>query len=331
MYKAEENRYTSFKYRKVGHSGLVLPPLSLGCWHNFGDNTAIEQQKQILYTAFDHGINHFDLANNYGTPFGSAEKNIGYFLKNDFKRYRDELIISTKAGWDMWAGPYGQGGSGRKYLTASLDQSLNRLGLDYVDIFYSHRYDADTPLEETAQTLADFVRQGKALYIGISSGYTPELTSKLTQLLAQYNVPMTIHQPVYNLLNRDLEKDILPAAESENFGLITFSPLAQGLLGGRYLNGIPNDSRVARGSQYLTQEHIQPQILDQINQLNEIAKRRGQTLAQLAISWVLRHKSVTSTIIGASQSQQILENLKSLDHLDFSADELRMIDQITKQ
>lgn len=328
MYHAADNRYQQLQYRKVGKTGLVLPPLSLGCWHNFGDDTPISQQRQILTTAFDQGINHFDLANNYGTPYGSAEKNIGYFLKHDFKAYRDELIISSKAGWDMWAGPYGQGGSGRKYLTASLDQSLTRLGLDYVDIFYSHRYDPDTPLEETAQTLADMVRQGKALYIGISSGYTPELSAQLVQLLAEYKVPVALHQPLYNLFHREIEQGLLDASQQLGFGVITFSPLAQGLLGGRYLAGIPQDSRIGRGSRYLKEAQIQPQVLEQIRQLNAVAQARGQTLAQFALAWVLRSPQVTSAIIGASRPEQILENLKSLENTYFAAEEIGQIEQI---
>ncbi|MFT4021816.1 MAG: L-glyceraldehyde 3-phosphate reductase [Acinetobacter sp.] len=328
MYSANEARYEQLKYRKVGKSGLVLPPLSLGLWHNFGDDTPIAKQREMLHTAFDLGINHFDLANNYGTPFGSAEKNLGYFLKHDFKPYRDELIISSKAGWDMWPGPYGQGGSSRKYLIASLDQSLQRLGLEYVDIFYSHRYDAETPLEETASALADIVKQGKALYIGISSGYTPELTLKLANILAEYKIPVTLHQPNYNFFNREIEQGLLDASDEIGFGTIVFSPLAQGLLGGRYLNGIPADSRIGRGSQYLKQAHLEQHKLNQIQQLNDIAQQRGQTLAQLAIAWVLRDERVSSAIIGASRPEQIRENLKSLEQLHFNAEELSRIDQI---
>lgn len=328
MHLANSERYQSFQYRKIKNSGLVLPPLSLGCWHNFGDDTPIQQQKSVLYTAFDHGINHFDLANNYGTPYGSAEKNIGHFLKTDFKPYRDELIISTKAGWDMWPGPFGQGGSSRKYLMASLDQSLQRLGLDYVDIFYSHRYDSETPLEETAKTLADIVQQGKALYVGISSGYTPELTLQLIELLKAYHVPLTLHQPIYNFFERQIEQGLTEAAKQEGFGVITFSPLAQGLLAGRYLNGVPEDSRIGRGSRYLQSEHLVALKLQQIQQLNEIAKRRDQTLAQLSLSWVLRDERITSTIIGASRPEQIIENLKALQNTAFSTDELTQIDAI---
>lgn len=328
MYTAAEQRYQHLNYRKAGKSGLVLPPLSLGCWHNFGDDTPLSRQKEILHTAFDLGINHFDLANNYGTPYGSAERNIGHFLKHDFKAYRDELLISTKAGWDMWPGPYGQGGSSRKYLISSLDQSLHRLGLDYVDIFYSHRYDPETPLEETAGALADIVKQGKALYVGISSGYSPELTQQLVSLLAEYKVPVTLHQPLYNLFHRDIEDGLLQASEQLGFGMIVFSPLAQGLLGGRYLQGIPDDSRIGRGSRYLKQEQLAPELLHKIEQLNLIAQERGQSLAQFALSWVLRQPQVTSAIIGASTAQQVIENVKSLDNLTFSAEEQQRIDTI---
>lgn len=328
MYIAAEQRYQQLNYRRAGRSGLVLPPLSLGCWHNFGDDTPFKRQQEILHTAFDLGINHFDLANNYGTPYGSAERNIGHFLKHDFKPYRDELIISTKAGWDMWAGPYGQGGSSRKYLLASLDQSLQRLGLDYVDIFYSHRFDPDTPLEETAGALADIVRQGKALYIGISSGYTPELTQQLVSLLADYKVPVTLHQPLYNLFNRDIEQGLLQASEQLGFGVIVFSPLAQGLLGGRYLQGIPSDSRIGRGSRYLKQEQLDANTLWKIGQLNQVAQQRGQTLAQLALSWVLRQQQVSSAIIGASHAQQVIDNVKSLENINFSEQEQQQIDLI---
>lgn len=330
MYHAHQDRYHILPYAKAGQSGLVLPKLSLGCWHNFGDNTERTQQKNILYTAFDQGINHFDLANNYGTPYGSAEQNIGYFLQHDFKGYRDELIISTKAGWDMWPGPYGQGGSGRKYLIASLNQSLKRLNLDYVDIFYSHRYDENTPLEETAQTLADIVKQGKALYIGISSGYSAELTQQLIHLLQQHRVPLTLHQPQYNFFQREIEQDLLLHAQKLGVGVITFSPLAQGLLSGRYQLGIPNNSRVAKGSQYLTEQHIQPKRIQQIQALKAIADERGQTLAQLALAWVLRHDAITSTIIGASHPDQIKENVAYLNHAQFSTAELQQIDDIFK-
>lgn len=328
MYIAAENRYEHLSYRKAGKTGLVLPPLSLGCWHNFGDDTPISQQRNILHTAFDAGINHFDLANNYGTPFGSAEKNLGYFLKHDFKAYRDELIISSKAGWDMWPGPYGQGGSSRKYLMASLDQSLSRLGLDYVDIFYSHRYDSETPLEETAETLADIVKQGKALYVGISSGYTPELTQQLADLLAKQNVPIRLHQPLYNLFNRDIEDHLLDKTDELGIGVIVFSPLAQGLLTDRYLKDIPQDSRIGRGSKYLHQDQINESLRQKLHQLNHIAQQRGQSLAQLALSWVLRDSRVTSAIIGASRPEQVLENLKSLDRLDFDDEEIGLIEQV---
>ena len=328
MYIAAEQRYQELNYRRAGRSGLVLPPLSLGCWHNFGDDTSRHQQKEILHTAFDQGINHFDLANNYGTPYGSAETNLGYFLNHDFKAYRDELIISTKAGWDMWSGPYGQGGSSRKYLLASVEQSLKRLDLDYVDVFYSHRFDPDTPLEETASALADIVKQGKALYIGISSGYTPELTQKLTALLADYKVPITLHQPLYNLFNRTIETGLLQTSAELGFGVIVFSPLAQGLLGGRYLDGVPVDSRIGRGSRYLTQRELASDVIDKVKRLNIVAQQRGQSLAQLALAWVLRQPQITSAIIGASNPQQVIENIKSLENLVFDSQELQLIDTI---
>lgn len=326
MYIASAQRYAQINYRRAGQSGLVLPPLSLGCWHNFGDDRTRSLQQQILHTAFDRGINHFDLANNYGTPYGSAERNIGYFLKQDFKAYRDELLISSKAGWDMWPGPYGQGGSSRKYLFASLEQSLRRLGVDYVDIFYSHRFDSDTPLAETAAALADIVKQGKALYIGISSGYTPELTQQMVTLLAEHKVPLTLHQPQYHLLHREIEHGLLQATQQLGVGVIVFSPLAQGVLAGRYLQGIPADSRVARGSRSLQQQQLSAQILTKVAGLNRIAQQRGQSLAQLALAWVLRQSSISSAIIGASNPEQLIENIKCIENLSFSEQELQQID-----
>lgn len=330
MYQAQQNRYENFEYRKVGKSGLVLPPLALGLWHNFGHDGTFTQQKEMLHTAFDLGINHFDLANNYGTPYGSAEETFGRVISKDFKPYRDELIISTKAGWDMWSGPYGQGGSSRKHLLSSLDQSLQRLNLEYVDIFYSHRYDADTPLEETASALIDMVKQGKALYVGISSGYTPELTQQLASILAQEHISLLAHQPNYNLFNREIEGGLLQACADLGVGTVVFSPLAQGLLGGRYVDGIPQDSRIGKKSKYLEKKSLTPEVHQKIQALNGLAKQRGQTLAQFSIAWVLRDKKVTSAIIGASTPQQIKENLKSLDNLAFSQDELKKIDEILK-
>ena len=321
------NRYQRIPYRRVGRSGLLLPALSLGLWHNFGDATPIDTQRALLRTAFDLGITHFDLANNYGPPYGSAESNFGRLLQEDFKAYRDELIISTKAGWDMWPGPYGQGGSSRKYLISSLDQSLQRLGLDYVDIFYSHRFDADTPLEETANALADIVRQGKALYVGISS-YSAGKTREIAALLRELKVPLLIHQPAYNLFNRWIEQDLLDATDELGAGVIVFTALAQGLLSDKYLEGIPQDARVNRpGGASLRPEHLSEANIARARALNEIAARRGQSLAQLALAWTLRDPRVSSALIGASRPEQIVENVAALDNLAFSADELAEIDR----
>ena len=321
------NRYQRIPYRRVGRSGLLLPALSLGLWHNFGDATPIDTQRALLRTAFDLGISHFDLANNYGPPYGSAESSFGRLLQEDFKAHRDELIISTKAGWDMWPGPYGQGGSSRKYLISSLDQSLQRLGLDYVDIFYSHRFDADTPLEETAIALADIVRQGKALYVGISS-YSAGKTREIAALLRELKVPLLIHQPAYNLLNRWIEKDLLDATDELGAGVIVFTALAQGLLSDKYLNGIPQDARVNRpGGASLRPEHLSEANIARARALNEIAARRGQSLAQLALAWTLRDPRVSSALIGASNPAQIIENVAALDNLAFSAEELAEIDR----
>ncbi|OLU17326.1 L-glyceraldehyde 3-phosphate reductase [Pseudomonas sp. PA1(2017)] len=326
-YIANPQRYERVPYRRVGRSGLVLPALSLGLWHNFGDATPIDTQRALLRTAFDLGINHFDLANNYGPPYGSAEINFGRLLREDFRQYRDELIISTKAGWDMWPGPYGQGGSSRKYLISSLDQSLQRLGVDYVDIFYSHRFDPHTPLEETAGALASIVEQGKALYIGISS-YSAGKTQEIAALLRARNVPLLIHQPAYNLFNRWIEKDLLTATEEEGAGVIVFTALAQGLLSDKYLDGIPADARVNRpGGASLRPEHLSDDNIARARALNEIAQRRGQSLAQLALAWTLRDARVTSALIGASKPEQIIENVAALDNLAFSAEELAEIDR----
>ncbi|WP_296253766.1 L-glyceraldehyde 3-phosphate reductase [Pseudomonas sp. UBA4194] len=326
-YIAAENRYQSLPYRRVGRSGLVLPALSLGLWHNFGDSTPIDTQRSLLRTAFDLGINHFDLANNYGPPYGSAETHFGRLLREDFKHYRDELIISSKAGWDMWPGPYGQGGGSRKYILASLDQSLQRLGLDYVDIFYSHRFDPDTPLEETASALATAVQQGKALYIGISS-YSGVKTQEIAALLKEWKVPLLIHQPAYNLLNRWVEKDLLQVTDALGTGVIAFTPLAQGLLTDKYLQGVPADARVNRpGGGSLLPSHLSEANLAHVRALDEIAKRRGQSLAQLALAWTLRDPRVTSALIGASRPEQIIENVAALDNLTFSAEELAEIDR----
>ena len=326
-YEAASERYADMQYRTCGKSGLKLPALSLGLWHNFGDSTPISTQREILRTAFDLGINHFDLANNYGPPYGSAETNFGRLLKEDFRPYRDELLISTKAGWDMWPGPYGSGGGSRKYVLASLDQSLQRMGLDYVDIFYSHRFDAHTPLEETAGALASAVQQGKALYIGISS-YSAAKTREMAALLAQYKVPLLIHQPSYNLLNRWIEEDLLGTLDDVGAGSIAFTPLAQGLLTSKYLNGVPADARVNKpGGGSLKQDHLSADNLEHVRKLNAIAERRGQSLAQMALAWVLRNGRVTSALIGASRAEQVRENVGALKNLEFSAEELAEIDR----
>ena len=325
-YIASPQRYEEMQFRTCGRSGLKLPLMSLGLWHNFGDNNNLASQRDMLRTAFDLGITHFDLANNYGPPYGSAETNFGHLYKEDFKPYRDELIISTKAGWDMWPGPYGQGGGSRKYVLASLDQSLQRMGLDYVDIFYSHRFDPDTPLEETMGALAHAVQQGKALYVGVSS-YSAEKTAEAARLLAEWKVPCLIHQPSYNMLNRWIEEDLLDTLGKQGIGCITFTALAQGILSDKYLNGIPQDSRVNRpGGGSLQKAHLSDENLERVRGLNEIAKARGQTLAQMALAWVLRDARITSTLIGASSSAQIRENVGALANLRFTAEELAAID-----
>jgi L-glyceraldehyde 3-phosphate reductase len=326
-YRAADDRYLNTPFRTVGRSGLKLPPVSLGLWHNFGADTPIERQRAILRTAFDLGVTHFDLANNYGTPYGSAESNFGRLLREDFRPYRDELIISTKAGWDMWPGPYGQGGGSRKYVLASLDQSLQRMGLEYVDIFYSHRFDPDTPLEETAGALAAAVQQGKALYVGISA-YSPEKTVEMATVLRAWNVPLLIHQPKYSLFVREIENGLFEAVERVGAGMIAFSPLAQGVLSSRYLDGIPTGSRAAGGSRFLLPAHITPALLDKVRALNEIARARGQTLAQLAIAWVLRDPRMTSALVGASSVEQLRENVAAVRQSGFSAEELAAIDRI---
>jgi L-glyceraldehyde 3-phosphate reductase len=326
-YHASNTRYETMQYRQCGRSGLKLPLLSLGMWHNFGDTTSLATQREMLRTAFDLGITHFDLANNYGPPYGSAEANFGHLFNQDFRPYRDELIISTKAGWDMWPGPYGQGGGSRKYVLASLDQSLKRMNLDYVDIFYSHRFDPETPLEETMGALATAVQQGKALYVGVSS-YSPEKTKEAAELLKQWKVPCLIHQPSYNMFNRWIEQGLLDELERQGMGCITFTALAQGLLSDKYLNGIPDDARINRaGGGSLKSDHLSEENLQRVRALNDIAKARGQTLAQMALAWVLRDPRVTTTLIGASSSKQIRENVAALDKLSFSAEELAAIDK----
>jgi L-glyceraldehyde 3-phosphate reductase len=322
-YSAATDRYDSMAYRRCGRSGIRLPLLSLGLWHNFGDDRSLDTQRAILRRAFDRGITHFDLANNYGPPYGSAEANFGRVLATDFKPYRDELFISTKAGWDMWPGPYGDLGS-RKYLLASLDQSLARLGVDYVDVFYSHRFDPDTPLEETMGALDTAVRSGRALYAGISS-YSPERTREAAAILRDMGTPLFIHQPSYSMLNRWIEGGLLDTLDEVGAGCIAFSPLAQGMLTSRYLNGVPADSRMARNDS-LSADMLSEQNLTHIRALNEIAERRGQSLAQLALSWALRDERVTSLVIGASSVTQLDDSLGALDNLAFSADELAAID-----
>ncbi|WP_072806056.1 L-glyceraldehyde 3-phosphate reductase [Rhodococcoides yunnanense] len=326
-YVAAADRYESMQYRRIGRSGLKLPAISLGLWHNFGDDTPLATGRAVLRRAFDLGITHFDLANNYGPPYGSAEKNFGRILREDFAGYRDELIISSKAGWDMWPGPYGFGGS-RKYLLSSLDQSLQRMGLDYVDIFYSHRPDHDTPLDETAGALISAVQQGKAQYVGISS-YTPGNTAKMADILSAAGVPLLIHQPSYSLVNRWIEEGLLDTLEKVGAGTIAFSPLAQGMLTDKYLSGIPEGSRAAQGKslnpEWFTEDHVA-----ELTALNEIASSRGQSLAQMALSWALRDPRVTSVLVGASSVTQLENNVGALDNLEFSADELTKIDRHAK-
>jgi len=325
-YTASTTRYERMSYRACGRSGLKLPLLSLGLWHNFGDATPVSHQRELLRTAFDLGITHFDLANNYGPPYGSAEANFGRLMREDFRPYRDELIISTKAGYDMWPGPYGQGGGSRKYMRASLDQSLHRLGLEYVDIFYSHRYDANTPLEETASALASAVQQGKALHIGISS-YSAAKTAEMAALLRERGVPLLIHQPSYNLFNRWIERDLLATLHAEGVGCIPFSVLAQGLLSDKYLNGIPADARVNQpGGGSLKAEHLSAQNLERVRALNLIAQRRGQSLAQLALVWVLRDPRITTALIGASTPEQIRDNVAALNSPTLTPQEIAEIE-----
>ena len=326
-YQAKPERYDTMPYRFCGKSGLKLPAISLGLWHNFGDATPLATQREMLRTAFDAGITHFDLANNYGPPYGSAEANFGAHLKRDFRPYRDQLIISSKAGWDMWPGPYGSGGGSRKYLLASLDQSLQRMGLDYVDIFYSHRFDPDTPLEETMGALASAVQRGKALYVGISS-YSASKTREAAALLKSMGVRPLIHQPSYSLMNRWIEEDLLDALDDTGMGCIAFSALAQGLLSDKYLNGVPQDARINRpGGGSFKSDFLSETNLRHVRALNDMAQARGQSLAQMAIAWVLRDARVTSALIGASSAAQITELAGALKQLDFSTEELKAIDQ----
>ena len=319
------SRYDTMPYRRRGRSGLLLPAISLGLWHNFGSDRSLEIQREILRRAFDRGVTHFDLANNYGPPYGSAESNFGRLLAEDFGPYRDELVISAKAGYDMWPGPYGQGGGSRKYVLASLDQSLRRMGLEYVDIFYSHRFDPDTPLEETMGALHTAVRSGRALYVGISS-YSPARTAEAAEILRALGTPLLIHQPSYSMLNRWIEDGLLDVLEAEGMGCIGFSPLAQGMLTDRYLGGVPAGSRASEGSS-LSADWLTEENLGKIRSLNDLAAGRGQSLAQMALAWTLRDPRMTSTLIGASSVTQLDANLAALDRLDFTADELAEIDR----
>jgi L-glyceraldehyde 3-phosphate reductase len=323
-YQAAEDRYDVMTYRHTGRSGLQLPPLSLGLWQNFGVDRPEDSQRAILRRAFDRGVTHFDLANNYGPPYGRAEENFGRWMREDFASYRDELVISTKAGYDMWPGPYGQGGGSRKYLLASLDQSLARMGLDYVDIFYSHRFDADTPLEETIGALDTAVRSGRALYAGISS-YSALKTREAATIAGELGTPLLIHQPSYSMFNRWIEGALLDELEEQGMGCIVFSALAQGLLTDRYLDGVPEDSRAARADSSLT--GLDDDVLRRVQALNEIARGRGQKLAQLALQWALRDSRVTSAVIGASSVEQLDANLDALDSAPLTDDELADIDR----
>jgi L-glyceraldehyde 3-phosphate reductase len=328
LYKSSKTRYDSMRYNRCGNSGLKLPAISLGLWHNFGGVDDFENGRKILHRAFDLGITHFDLANNYGPPPGSAEQNFGKILKQDLASYRDELIISSKAGYEMWSGPYGEWGS-RKYLIASLDQSLRRMGLDYVDIFYSHRPDPDTPLEETMGALDQIVRSGKALYAGISN-YSAAMTSKAATILRDLGTPCLIHQPKYNMFDRWIEDGLLQTLKKDRIGAIVFSPLAQGLLTDRYLDGIPKDSRAGKPHGFLRPAQITEDKLAKVRRLNELAKQRGQSLAQMALAWVLRHPQVTSALVGASSITQLEDAVGALKNLTLSTEELKSIENILK-
>ena len=325
-YRASDGRYEKDIYRRCGRSGLRLPLISLGLWHNFGDTDDLNKARNILRAAFDHGITHFDLANNYGPPYGSAERNFGKIFKEDFKAYRDELIIATKAGWDMWPGPYGNFGS-RKYLLASLDQSLQRLGLDYVDIFYSHRPDPDTPLEETMGALHSAVTQGKALYVGISQ-YSAKDTKRAAKILRKMGTPLLIHQPRYSMMDRWVEEGLLDVLEKQGAGAIAFSPLEQGILTSKYLKGFPEDSRAVKDGRYLSKDSITKDVILKVSALNEIAASRGQTLAQMAISWLMKDKRITSVLVGVSSVDQLLENIKAAENSKFSKKQLSAIEEI---
>ena len=327
MYSPDRKRYEKSEYRKCGESGLKLPAVSLGLWHNFGDNADYDNMCKMCFTAFDNGITHFDIANNYGPEPGSAERNFGKILSEHMKPYRDEMVVSTKAGYTMWDGPYGDFGS-RKYLIASLDQSLKRLNLDYVDIFYHHRMDPDTPLYETMWALNDIVKSGKALYVGLSN-YDGETMEKAAKILDELHCPFVINQNRYSIFDRSVEKNgILDSVRKCKKGMIVFSPLAQGLLSGRYLDGIPADSRIKTDGRFLKETNISPDVLERIKKLNDLAKGRGQTLAQMALSWVYAKEGITSVLIGASKPEQILENLKMIENISFTRQELELIDEI---
>jgi len=330
MYIADEKRYDSMIYNRCGRSGLLLPALSLGLWHNFGSNGSFDTMQKMCYTAFDRGVTHFDLANNYGPVAGAAEENFGRILQKGLGVYRDELIISTKAGYDMWPGPYGDHGS-KKYLVASLDQSLKRMGLEYVDLYYHHRPDPDTPLEETVRALDGIVRSGKALYVGVSN-YNKEQTIEAAKMFKELGTPFVINQRSYSIFNREMERDGLKDYAAKNgIGIITFCPLAQGLLTDRYLNGIPQDSRVRTDGRFLNEKAINPAVLEKVVALNELAKQRGQSLAQMALAWILRDGDITSVLIGASKPEQILDNLGMLQSAPFSEEERKKIDEIANR
>jgi len=326
MYKASEARYQDMPYRRCGRSGLLLPAISLGLWHNFGHVDEYDDFKNIIFRAFDRGITHFDLANNYGPPAGSAEENFGRIFKKNLKAYRDEMIISTKAGYYMWPGPYGEWGS-RKYLIASLNQSLKRMGLDYVDIFYSHRPDPNTPLEETMMALDHMVRQGKALYVGISS-YSPDQTREAARILRELGTPCLIHQPKYSMFDRWVEDGLLDTIEKDGIGSIVFSPLAQGLLTNKYINGVPEGSRAAKSHGFLQKDQITESVIKKVIALNDIAKNRNQSLAQMAIAWLLKDERITSVLVGASSTQQLDQNIDCLQNLSFESSELKAIENI---
>ena len=327
-YEASENRYANMKYNKCGESGLKLPAVSLGLWHNFGTNDSYQNMKKMCFTAFDNGITHFDIANNYGPVPGSAEENFGKILREEMSAYRDQMIISTKAGYYMWEGPYGDFGS-RKYLLSSLDQSLKRLGLDYVDIFYHHRPDPDTPLEETMGALAQAVKSGKALYVGLSN-YDGERMETAAEILQELKCPFVINQNRYSIFDRGIENNgLLDAAKDESKGVIIFSPLAQGLLTNRYIDGIPNDSRIRTSGRFLKEEHLTEHRLNQIKELNKIALQRGETLAQMSLAWVLQKEGITSVLIGASKPEQILDNIGAINSVAFTKEQLKAIDKIS--